>query len=318
MKRSIITVLMLIFSISLCIGQTLQQEAERHRQIEAQQRQAAEEQKRRESQSLKEEAERQRRIQAEAEKQRQETEAKKRQELEQRYQDAIASAQSNFNLQKYEQAKNDYKTALDIKPENAASINPKIAEIDEILRQQAEAERERKYQDLITSAQRKFNQRQYEQAKKDYESALELMPGNLTFIDTKIAEIERKMNEPATLYIYRKFNVQGALVGPYDVLLDNKIVARTENRGSKETVSVKTFGNKTVSAKIKGQKDEIQINFEPGGVYYVKCSVDYKGTGRYEYKDGKREEVKESFPTLQLVSKKVGESEFNEMKDKKR
>ena len=316
MKRVIIIVLAMFFSISLCIGQTLQQEAERHRQIEAQQRQAAEEQKRRESQSLKEEAERQRRIQAEAEKQRQEAEAKRRQELEQRYQSVITSAERNFEQQQYAQAKKDYLTAIELKPENKDSLNSKIDEIDKILQQRAEAELERKYQDLITSAQRKFNQRQYEQAKKDYESALELMPGNFTFIDTKIVEIERKMNEPATLYIYRKFNDWGVFVGKYDVLLDNTIVARTANSGSKTAVSVKTFGDKTVSAKIEGREAKVQINFEPGGVYYVKCSVDYKGTGRYVYKDGKRVEVNENFPTLQLVGKNVGESEYNSIKDK--
>ena len=324
MKRLIITVLSLIFSISFCMAQ-INKEVEDYRRKEAQRQQTLKEEAERHRQQ---EAQRQQTLKEEAERHRQAAVAQKRiadslkqvekQLLDQRYENAISSAQSNFSQKKYAQAKKDYETALGLKPENAAFINSKIAEIDNLVHQQEEAERERKYQDLITSAQRKLNQRQFAQAKQDYEAALKLKPENLSFIDMKMVEIERKMNEPATLYIYRKFNMQGALVGPYDVLLDNIIVACTENRGSKTEVSVKTFGNKTLSAKIEGQRDEIQINFEPGGAYYVKCSVDYRGTGRYEYKDGKREEIKKSFPTLHLVDKNVGEAEYNEMKDKKR
>ena len=297
MKRIIITVIMLIFSISLCIGQTLQQEAERHRQIEAQQRQAEEEQKRREAQSLREEAERQKRIQAEAEKKRQEAEAKQRQELEQRYQDAISSAQSNLNLQKYEQAKQNYRTALDIKPENAATINPKIAEIDKILQQQEEAERERKYQDAVASAQRKFNQKQYKQAKLDYEAALKLKPENSSFINAKIDEIDRKMNEPATLYLYRKRWYEGYSTNTrLEILLDNVLIGIASNNW-KITKIVNTFGKKNISTTVYGKKAEVQVNVEPGGVYYIQCAI---AEGR---------------AILRLVDKYIGESDFNSIKD---
>jgi len=51
-------------------------------------------------------------------------------EIELRYQTAIESAQKNFNQRQYKQAKLDYITAREIKPENAAFINEIIAEID--------------------------------------------------------------------------------------------------------------------------------------------------------------------------------------------
>jgi len=51
MKKSVITVLILFFSISICVAQNLQDAIRQQQQQEAQQRQAAEEQKRREAQA---------------------------------------------------------------------------------------------------------------------------------------------------------------------------------------------------------------------------------------------------------------------------
>jgi tetratricopeptide (TPR) repeat protein len=333
MKKLIITVFSLLISISFCMAQ-LNVEAERYRK----QQQA---QKEREAQSLREEAEHQRRIQAEAAKQRQEAEAKQRQEFEQRYNNAITSAEKNFEQKQYVQAKQDYKTALDIKPENAASINPKIVKIDEILQQQEEAERERKYQDAIESAQRNFNQRKYVQAEQDYKTALKLKPENATFINSKIAEIDRKMNEPATLHIYRKGGFL-ATSHRYDIFLDNVLVGNSKNNWI-TSIPVSSFGQKTVSATIEGRKASVQINFEPGGVYYVQSSVksDQRNTGETRtttstnyksegsifkgtYKvvpDGKKTTttaVTETYytPILQLVDKNIGESEYDAIKNK--
>jgi len=280
MKRIIITLSAVIFSISLCIGQTLQQEAERHRQIEAQQKQ-----------TLKEEAERHRQIEAQQQ-------AARKRELEQRYQNAIASAESNFNQRKFEEAKQNYKTALDIKPENAASINPKIAKIDEILQQQEEAERESKYQDAIASAQSNFNQRKYAQAKQNYKTALDLKPENATFINSKIAEIEREMSKPATLYLYRKRWYEGYSTNTrLEILLDNVLIGVASGNW-KTTIPVNTFGKKTISTAVYGHKVDVQVNFEPGGVYYIQCAI---AEGR---------------AILRLVDKSIGEPEFDAIKEK--
>ena len=51
-----------------------------------------------------------------------------------RYQNAIESAQKNFNQRNYEAAKQDYQTAIKLKPENAEFINEIIAEIDKLIR----------------------------------------------------------------------------------------------------------------------------------------------------------------------------------------
>ena len=302
MKRLIITVFLLIISISLCIGQTLQQEAERYRQIEAQQRQAAEEQRRREVQQ-RQVAEEQRRV-AEEQKQLQ-------------YQEAIASAERNFNQQQYAQARQDYITAIGLKPENATSINSKITEIDKILINE-------QYQEAIASAERNFNQRQYAQAMQDYITARELKPENAASINLQISEIDKKMNEPAFLYIYRKRTLGGFLVN-YDVLLDNAVVGNRTSNNWKTTVTVSTFGTKTVSATIEGRKAEVQINFEPGGIYYIRGDASPKTvkTGEWDTRkkrDGTTERYEktkiEYTPTLQLVGENVGLSEFNSINDR--
>jgi len=118
-----------------------------------------------------------------------------RAERERRYNESIASAERNFSLKNYAQAKQDYLTAKDLKPENAVAIDSKIAEIDKVLKEQEEAERESKYQRNIASAQSNFNLQNYVQAKRDYLTALELKPENAYFINLKIAEIDRILLE---------------------------------------------------------------------------------------------------------------------------
>lgn len=65
-----------------------------------------------------------------------------RQQIERRYQDAIESARKNFSERRYSQAKQDYLTAIGIKPENAAFINDIITEIDKLLPAEASSGRQ--------------------------------------------------------------------------------------------------------------------------------------------------------------------------------
>ena len=301
MKKTIITILALIFSISFCMAQNIREEAEKKIQRETQQQQTAKQ--------AAEAAEKQKQAVEAAE-------AQRRRELETRYQEIITSAQRNFEQQQYAQAKQDYQTALELKPENAASINPKIDEIDRMVR---ETERDHKYLEAIASAQRNFDQRQYVQAKQDYQTALELKPENADFINSKIAEIDK----PALLYIYRKRKVLDILPKRYDIFLDNVVVGTSTNNW-KTTITVTTFGTKTISATIDERQAVVQNNFEPGGVYYVRSDVNTEtiDTGNTitttNKKTGKTTTSKvidiQYTPILQLMDKSIGGSEFNAIK----
>ena len=309
MKRVVITVIALIFSISFCMAQ-LGRELEAQKDREKREQQAAEEQRRR--------AEEQKRLEAQRQK---EAEEQRLRELELLYQNTIASAERNFTQRQYTQAKQDYITALELKPENAASINPKIDEIDRIIldeeKKSAEAERERQYQEAIASAERNFSRQQYEQAKQDYRTALAIKPENAAYVNSKIAEIDK----PAQLYIYRKRKQLDILPKRYEIFLDNAVVGNSTNSW-KTTTTVSTFGTKTLSATIEGKKAEVSINFEPGGVYYVRSDVSSKSvkTGKinsYKAKDGTTktyEETKlEYTPILQSVDRSVGASEYRDI-----
>ena len=362
MKKLVITALLAILGMTFCEAQSLQNAAKQKQEQEARQQKADKEQKEREQQALRVQIEQQYQstissaeknfYQQQYEQAKQdykkarelkpensasinqkiaEIEQKIRDqvaEFEHRYQSTIASAESNFNQQKYEQAKQNYLDAIILKPENTASINVKIVEIDEKLLQLEKVELERRYQNTITSAQSNFNQRRFTQAKQDYLTAIELKPENAAYINPKLAEIERKMNEPATLYIYHKapswdgnINISNLNSKRYDIFLDKELVGRTENKW-KTIVTVKApLGTKTVSAAINGRKATVNINFEPGGTYYVCASYSVRrvGTGRYTTSsNGTRSEVTETeyTPVLTLMSKNVGESEFNAIKDK--
>ena len=319
MKRRIIIVVAFIFSISFCMGQNIQEQ----KRIEEQQKQAAKE---RQEQAIKEQKA---------------AEAERLRVLEQNYQNAVASAQENFEQKNYAQAKQDYLTAIELKPQKAAEFNPKITELDKLiiekakedaiaererLEQEAVAERERLYQKAIESAENNFKQKRYEEAKQDYRAALELKPENASLINRKIAEIDK----PATLYIYRGVNRNVWTIIPkeYTIYLDNVVVGNS-TKNWKTSVKVTTFGTKKISATITNtnkvsKKAEVQVDFEPGGVYYVRSGIESKsvGTGKYETvtdRNGKitytEKTVLEYTPILELVHKSIGEGEYKAIKE---
>jgi len=75
-----------------------------------------------------------------------EIELQKKREVQQQqaqdaaYNDAIASAQRNVEYEFYELAKQDYRRAIEIKPDNKSFINRKIAEIDKLIADEKETE----------------------------------------------------------------------------------------------------------------------------------------------------------------------------------
>ncbi len=132
-------------------------------------------------------------------------EERKKAELEARYNDLIAKADAAFSAEEYSAALNDYKDALQIKPgeqhptDRIAEINGKLdeaaqakAEEERLLREQQE--KETRYNDLIAAADKAFDSQQFDQARSDYNSALEVKPDEaypkerLAAIDAAIAQ----------------------------------------------------------------------------------------------------------------------------------
>ncbi|PCJ87553.1 MAG: hypothetical protein COA57_04520 [Flavobacteriales bacterium] len=123
---------------------------------------------------------------------------------EEKYQNLIVSADRKFKSKEFTGAKSDYESALEVKPSEQYP-KTKIAEIDKIIanneaeRKKAEAEarkkaeekkaREEKYNNLITTANQKFDSKDYEGAKSGYQSALQLK-SNEKYPAEKIAKID--------------------------------------------------------------------------------------------------------------------------------
>lgn len=134
-------------------------------------------------------------------------EEKKAAELEARYKALIASADKSFDGKKLSEALNDYKDASNLKP---AEAHPKerIAAIEQQLDAAAQAkaeeerlrrekqDRDKRYSDLVASADKAFAARSYEQARTDYSAASGVKPEEQHPKD-RLAEIERLLAEAA-------------------------------------------------------------------------------------------------------------------------
>lgn len=128
-------------------------------------------------------------------------------ELEARYADLIKSADRSFDAKKLSEALNDYKDASGLKP---AEAHPKerIAAIEKQLdaAAQAKAEEERllrekqdkdkRYSDLIASADKAFTAKNFQQARTDYSAASGVKPDE-AYPKDRLAEIERSLGDAA-------------------------------------------------------------------------------------------------------------------------
>ncbi len=144
-----------------------------------------------------------------AEKAKQEEEERKARELEARYNELITRADQSFAGGKMSAALGDYKSALALKPDEQ---HPKdrIAtieqQLDEAAKAKAEeerlarekADRDKRYTDLITAADRDFTAKKYDQARTTYSEALGVKPDEkhpkdrLAEIENILAELARK------------------------------------------------------------------------------------------------------------------------------
>ncbi|VAW23492.1 hypothetical protein MNBD_BACTEROID01-2562, partial [hydrothermal vent metagenome] len=89
------------------------------------------------------------------------------------YNEAIAMGDAHFSNKRYDAASNEYKSALDVKP-GEAYPQQRIAEIEGILAQQAEAQKA--YDEAIARADKAFARAAYPEAQNGYNEALAIKP----------------------------------------------------------------------------------------------------------------------------------------------
>ena len=134
-------------------------------------------------------------------------EDRQREELEARYNALIARADKAFDASNWSAALNDYKDALAVKPGEAhpvARIAAIEQEMDAAAQAKAEAERlareqeerERRYADVVASADRAFSAGDLEAAEQGYREALDLKSGE-RHPQSRLDEIQRKRDELA-------------------------------------------------------------------------------------------------------------------------
>uniref|UniRef100_UPI0032174242 hypothetical protein n=1 Tax=uncultured Draconibacterium sp. TaxID=1573823 RepID=UPI0032174242 len=131
-------------------------------------------------------------------------------EKDKNYSEAIARADKLFTDKDYEGSRNEYRTALDVKPEENYP-QQRIDEIATILRdlaaaQVAQAELDRNYAALIQQADRLFSAKDYNPAKENYQKASDLKT-NETYPKERITEIEEILEQLAINEKYRNIIV---------------------------------------------------------------------------------------------------------------
>jgi len=119
-------------------------------------------------------------------------------EKDKKYAGAIARADGLFNNNAYEDARNEYKTASKVKPEETYPKN-KIAEIDQLLldlrlAKQEQQTLDKNYADLIQQADNYFKSSSYSEAREKYSGALALKSTE-TYPKDKISEIDEILEQ---------------------------------------------------------------------------------------------------------------------------
>jgi len=116
--------------------------------------------------------------------------ALQRKDVDKSYKNAIASADSLFNLKEYNPAKGAYSMALAFKP-NEAYPASQIKEIENLINEQRKAF-EADYSNKIAKADELYAAAQYQQAKELYEMALTIKPDD-EYPKQKLADIDQQL-----------------------------------------------------------------------------------------------------------------------------
>jgi tetratricopeptide (TPR) repeat protein len=111
-------------------------------------------------------------------------------ETERNFARLISQADVAFENENYLNSRNLYQQALEVQPEDEHALE-RINEIDEILARQALDEQ---YAELISEADRLFNSEEFQQAKEQYQLALNVKPGE-DYPEEKISEIDAIFEE---------------------------------------------------------------------------------------------------------------------------
>jgi len=117
--------------------------------------------------------------------------------IQKNYESMIAEADNLFQIKNYEEARNKYQSAQTLKPtENYPK--QKIKEIDDLLAKRAVEQKQReelqkRYQSVIARADQLFNQGNYDQAAKEYENALAILPDE-TYPKQRLSKIKEIKN----------------------------------------------------------------------------------------------------------------------------
>lgn len=112
------------------------------------------------------------------------------------YQALIAKADQSFNRKDYAVAQGDYSKAVALMPAETYPAN-RIKEIEQILKKEQEARlAEENYQSVIAKADKLFNSKSFDEAKKVYGDALALKPGEV-YPTEQISKIGGLMAEKA-------------------------------------------------------------------------------------------------------------------------
>ncbi|ASZ10746.1 DUF2846 domain-containing protein [Chitinophaga pendula] len=117
-------------------------------------------------------------------------------------------------------------------------------------------------------------------------------------IDSIVSTLIPENADYALLYVYRPSSSMGVVV-QYNLHVEDSVVCRIKS-GSKFIVKLTNKGNTKLWARTEG-RDEVQLNIQPGKVYFLKCGVNMGAfVGR---------------PSLALVGASPGLEEFNKIKD---
>jgi tetratricopeptide (TPR) repeat protein len=125
-------------------------------------------------------------------------EAEKQREIEAGYKSAILSGNRLFSNNQYALAKSEFEKALNYKPGDTYASG-RISEINRIMSEQeqraaVEEAKKKQYNELIVRADELKNQKEYVNAKAEYNKALQILPEE-TYPKQQIAEIDRIIAE---------------------------------------------------------------------------------------------------------------------------
>ena len=143
-----------------------------------------------------------------------------KQELDEKYKKLISEADNQFDNKQFDEAILTYSKGLQIKP-NQSYPKQKIAEINKLIASKNALEK--RYNEIISTADQHFINKKYEDAKTTYNNALAIKP-NEAYPKQKIEEIDVLLQQiVAKKVIYEKNKKQyDKLIADADVNLENK------------------------------------------------------------------------------------------------